>query len=643
MSRTKKIKTYDYGNVLVSTQQNCSYCVGNALQLADDAPKPSIINLGSKFDEIDALSPCPVAYMNAVAEDQNLDYDYTTAFNNLNQYIYWIWGGISNGGLGIFKHSSGDVCFICSHGYYIKNNNTKGKYYLEYFYRMSNYSSRSNDYKIKQVAFLYYNQAQANTNLVNPFPTDNYAQYVQVLTNLWYYGNTSNPYGWHFWNRKGSNNVTDWFYYDPQPNNSSWFETNDLNSLFVVGGWSYGINIPRNIRAYYPPRVWSTSGNPYYQNTPNIYDDEHWELSGYQHQYGHWYGELADEDEDDQGDDGDGDNIQVPPAVPTLDDLNGDATDTGFVRIYKPTTAELRGLANYMFSSITDADATQLKKLLSNPLDYIIGLNMCHFTPAVGEYEEDVKLGGLSIGEGLGMFPVAHQYVTISGGSITLVGQKGNYLDYSPFTKIQIFIPYTGMHDLPTDLVQNSTLTLTYIIDLLSGALVAHLSITKDPQFNGEADATDNALVYTYTGNCFTPIPIANADYRGAINGMLGLCGGAISSAVSGNPMALFKAGTSAIMNAKPTVQSKASVANDFGFMSGQIAYLIISRPIESKPSKYYEWVGHMCNRIEPVSYYAGGVLTIKEDSLWTSFNNTNITDTEAQEIRDLFKLGVYV
>lgn len=614
-----------YFNYTTYTPARCFSCENSV----------SILNLTTEYNQVVQKTSITVNRFNALTTaNRALDYDWTNDIAEINASSVWLWGSYAGGGVGLV-HIGGLVAFIVSNGYYTGVSNPQvGRYYVNYTQR-ADYSTN----KMSSVMFAYFNYRQIYASIISPLPTDAYGQYIRIMVN--YDSNDpTNPDAVLHKYAVPSTEYSRGYYYDPSE--MPWtnaFASADLDN-------SVGILTSQTLtqKWIYPYRPMYLDNGSYWNNsTSGILDDELYGVSGLNHEYGHWYGEEPPEDDDDQGDDGDGDNIQVPPAVPTLDDLNGDATDTGFVRIYRPSSAELRGLANYMFSNITDADATQLKKLLSNPLDYIIGLNMCHFTPDVGTYEEDVKLGGLSIGEGLGMFPVSKQYVTMSGGSYTLVGQKGNYLDYSPFTKIQIYIPYTGMHDLPTDLVQNSTLSLTYIVDLLSGALVAHLAITKSPQFNGEADATDDALVFTYTGNCFTPIPIANADYRGAVNGMLGLCGGAISSAVSGNPMALFKAGTSAIMNAKPTIQSKASVANDFGFMSGQVAYLIISRPIESKPSSYYDWVGHTCNQIRRLSSFAGGVLTIKDDSLWTSFDNTNITDSEAQEIRDLFKVGVYV
>ena len=645
LERKKMIQTHDFGTIEVATLVSTASFNGGTVQFADDVS--TILDIHDKALMVDGYSPCPWGVYQALNQEQPIEYDRTAEINALNQHVYWIWGGVTQGGVGLFKDNYGLLSFIISHGSCINNNNGKKRYWLVYGLSVGNYASRPTALQYHQFAMAYYNQAERKTNLITPFPNDNYSSYVALLIPSGNPTATNQTDPYRYWQLKFETvtvgSVTyDRPYYDPLPNNTNWFGSCNFTDFFD-GTNQYYQSVVDNVREFLPEKIFSCSTAYPWSTQYMCLDDERYGLAGYTHELGNWFGEIADEDEDDQGDDGDGDNTQTPSDVPTLDDLNADATDTGFVRIYRPSTAELRGLAHFMFAQLTDDDAEILKKLLVNPLDYIVGLNMCHFTPAVGTYEEDVKLGGISIGDGLGMFPVAKQYVTISGGSYTLIGQKGNYLDYAPFTKIQIYIPYTGMHDLPTDLVQNSTLSLTYVIDLLSGALVAHLSITKNPQFNGEADATDNALVFTYTGNCFTPIPIANSDYRGAVNGMLGLCGGAISSAISGNPMSLFKAGTSAIMNAKPTVQSKASVANDFGFMSGQIAYLIISRPIESKPSKYYEWVGHMCNRIEPVSYYAGGVLTIKDDSLWTSFDNTNITDTETQEIRDLFKLGVCV
>ena len=635
MPKSRTVVTYNHGLINVGSCQYFNYITYAPAGSFAPENEVSVLNLSTEYDEVMQKPSITRNRFNGLTgTNRALEYDWTNDIAEINASSVWLWGSYAGGGVGLI-HLDGQTAFIVSNGYYTSVSNPQvGRYYVNYTQRLD-YSAN----RMSSVMIAYFNYRQIYASIINPLPDDVYSKYIRIIVN-YDSDDPTNQDAIKYKNVVPSSEYSRGYYYDP--GEMPWTEcfasaefdnaTTILDGRSLTQKWIYP-NKPQYLQ----------NGSYWNSSTSGILDDELYGVSGLNHESGHWYGEEPPEDDDDQGDDGDGDNIQVPPVVPTLDDLNGDATDTGFVRIYRPSSAELRGLANYMFSNITDEDAEQLKKLLANPIDYVVGLNMCHFVPAVGTYEEDVKIGGLSIGEGLGMFPVEKQYVTMSGGSYTLVGQKGNYLDYSPYTKIQIYIPYTGMHELPTDLVQNSTLSLTYIVDLLSGALVAHLAITKSPQFNGEADATTDALVFTYTGNCFTPIPIANSDYRGAVNGMLGLCGGAISSAVSGNPIALFKAGTNAIMNAKPNIQSKASVANDFGFMSGQTAYLIVSRPIESKPSSYYDWVGHTCNQIRMVSSFAGGVLTIKDDSLWTSFENTNVTDSEAQEIRDLFKVGVYV
>ena len=67
-----------------------------------------------------------------------------------------------------------------------------------------------------------------------------------------------------------------------------------------------------------------------------------------------------------------------------------------------------------------------LKKLFTNPLDYIVALNMCHFSVSTTT-AQTVKLGGWDTGIGINV--IEKQYYFLDGGYVDVKPDHGNFLD----------------------------------------------------------------------------------------------------------------------------------------------------------------------------------------------------------------------
>lgn len=325
-----------------------------------------------------------------------------------------------------------------------------------------------------------------------------------------------------------------------------------------------------------------------------------------------------------------------------------DVLDTGFVNLYLPTKQQLRDLATFLFTGITESASIVLKRLVANPLDYIIGLNLCHLNLS-GEYSEYVKFGGINTN--VSMTKASSQFLVLNGGTCQIDEQKQtmSYLDYSPFTRCKIWIPYCGEHELPIDLVMGGTLKLTYIVDILTGAMTANVEITRDRNTyisnKHLENGVTNEIVATYTGNCFEPLPVASTDYRNVVNGVLGLAGGMATSIATGNPLPLISSGANAVMNSKPIVNSTGSTGACYGYMNQQTAFLTLSRAIPNFDWTYSEYEGYPCNQYGKVKDFTG-YLEVEKGTFWVGDNKHNfssITDSEMDEIQQYMEGGVWV
>jgi hypothetical protein len=86
----------------------------------------------------------------------------------------------------------------------------------------------------------------------------------------------------------------------------------------------------------------------------------------------------------------------------------------------------------------------------------------------------DVVIGGIDTGvEG---YAVETQFAKVDCGTAFINEYWGSYLDYSPYTKIEIYLPYIGIKELSPDNFMGKNVHVEYHVDLLTGAAVAFIS-----------------------------------------------------------------------------------------------------------------------------------------------------------------------
>ena len=138
-----------------------------------------------------------------------------------------------------------------------------------------------------------------------------------------------------------------------------------------------------------------------------------------------------------------------------------DAVTTGLLTIFKPTISQVQALGDYLWSSAFDVNT--LKKLFSDPMEAIIGLSIIPINPpAAGS--KSVKIG--DVDTGITMPYIGRQFVEKDLGSVTIDPYIGSFMDYSPYTKIDIYLPYVGFRSLDPSDVMGTTLSIKYIIEI---------------------------------------------------------------------------------------------------------------------------------------------------------------------------------
>ena len=329
-------------------------------------------------------------------------------------------------------------------------------------------------------------------------------------------------------------------------------------------------------------------------------------------------------DSDDGGGDGDFDTTSDDIEIPSLP--SSSATASGFVNIFAPTINQLNQLASFMWT--TDF-YDNIIKLWADPMSVILGLSIVPVNIPVDDVRE-VKCGNVSTG--VPMYHASTQFVVLDCGTINVNEYWGAYLDYSPYTKIQLYLPYCGTHSLDIDDIMGRSINVTYHIDILSGSCVAFVKSTGKGL---------NSVLYEFSGNVSTQIPVTGENFsrllQTAISSVASL-GSTVATGGLSAPMAISNMGSLAnnVANSKPEIERSGSMSGSTGLMGIQKPYLILTRPKQCIPKNVQKFKGFPSMRYKKLSEIEG--FTIVSEIL---LKNITASEEEITEIKNLLKEGV--
>lgn len=319
----------------------------------------------------------------------------------------------------------------------------------------------------------------------------------------------------------------------------------------------------------------------------------------------------------------------VPDITPTPSDpsiAGGGGSATGLANIYNPTLAQVKEFSRWLWGS-DGLNLDQLKKLLQDPMQAIIGLHVMYAAPTTGA-ERGIQVG--YINSGVNSKIVTEQYTEIDCGTVTINEYFGDARDYSPFTQVYCYLPFIGIVELNADDVVNSTLGIKYKIDVLTGCCLAQLTVKKYGL---------DAVLYTYTGNCAVQMPITSGNYLSTVSSLLGaVVSGAAAVATGGAlaPVAIGAAANALGGGARASVAMSGSLGSNSGAMGIRKPYLIIKRVEQADANGYNEFYGYPTNRRVNLSQLSGYV-RVKDINL----SGTTATEEEQNEIVALLREGV--
>lgn len=328
------------------------------------------------------------------------------------------------------------------------------------------------------------------------------------------------------------------------------------------------------------------------------------------------------------GGDGSGELDGVDPSLlPDIPSIS--AITSGLMSVYAPSVQQLQLLGSFLWSS--GFDLNDLKKLFANPMDALIGLSIVPVTPTTAGLK-NVKFG--NVDTGVSMNYVSSQFIRVSLGTVHIDKYVGCFLDYEPYVKIQIYLPYIGFKTLSADDVVGENISVTYHIDVVTGGCAAFIQCGS------------KGILYQFNGSCIANVPLTANNFSGAIqNAVSSVISGAgvIAGAVSGaapltavSTASLVQSASNTALNSKPQIERSGSMGGSSGLLSIQKPYIIITRPNMSVPRNLNKYVGNVLNVTMKLNQCSGFTMV-----QFINLSGIACTDDERKELLKLLNEGV--
>lgn len=140
-----------------------------------------------------------------------------------------------------------------------------------------------------------------------------------------------------------------------------------------------------------------------------------------------------------------------------------------FFTIYEPTNANMKKINDAIFINAADGTTINVQQYFSSYKKFYCKIPVAGYKPLKG--------GRYDFGE---QAPYVKEHtIVVDCGSVEIPEQNQSLLDYSPFSRLTIYLPFIGFQELDDKLVVGHTLKVQYVVDVLSGRCLAQLFVDR--------------------------------------------------------------------------------------------------------------------------------------------------------------------
>ena len=279
--------------------------------------------------------------------------------------------------------------------------------------------------------------------------------------------------------------------------------------------------------------------------------------------------EGYDDDDDDYHDPSD--NEDNTPDDSTDISVSGEVCKT-----FKIDQIELKKLSQFLWSSNFFDNILLVN---NSPIENIISLKALIGTVATTGTSQALALGNVTTTANA--IP-CNESIVINVGSITLPRKYNNFLDFEPYTKVQIYLPFYGCAMLDSSLVIGRTISIKYIIDVITAT--AKIKIIHD-----------NKTLYEFKTTCGSDLPITSSNRASVEMGYLSSGVGMGISIASGNLLGGLASGLS-MAQSQYHSSTSGNVSGVLNFHDSRMITVLVDRPVYTELRNFNKTHGRVCN-----------------------------------------------
>ena len=318
--------------------------------------------------------------------------------------------------------------------------------------------------------------------------------------------------------------------------------------------------------------------------------------------------------------------------------LGGILGGSGFNLYFVPSYHDLIRAAYYSLNGVNNLSEffNNTAALFLSPSTYIVSATAIPVDKSVfgaGALQSTIRLGGL-VSFNVSCYPLSSVYGDTGVYTYNFDGMYyDSFMDFEPYTKITLFLPYIGFVPLRPSECVGGQITVQYRFEALSGKCVAFVKTTDR---NGR-----NTGFYQYNGCAGFALPWVGNNGGGSqllhSAAAAGIALAMDAKGAAGNVAAFAKeAAHFAAQDSRPTMQG------GFGINSGALGAdeitLFIQRAQHAMPNHYYDIHGYQTATGGTVGDYSGYT-----QFAYVELDTVSATDAEKVEIESLLKAGVYL
>ena len=257
----------------------------------------------------------------------------------------------------------------------------------------------------------------------------------------------------------------------------------------------------------------------------------------------------------------------------------------------------------------------------NNPIENIIS---CKSIPINTDgANQEIILGNVSTG--VNGEKIGNNFAKQTIGSIAINEHYHNFLDYTPYTNVILYLPYIGFKELDTSLVMNKTIQIIYTVDAITGGCLAQVYV-------------NSVRLYEFTGNVGIDIPITASNRAQVEAGYIQAGVGATMSAIGGN----VGSAVTSLLNSATSQYHYSSTGNPSPMCvasTNRTCYVIIDRPNYQNLKAFNHTRGRKCYLSKTISTLHG--FTICDSNI--DLSGINATQSELEELKEILSSGFYV